>query len=110
MSPNEMKSSTTSSYGSGNSRFAKLRQAVKIVNSKGTKNVKTTDRGYGWSYQKRRAAILAKNPKCYICDKPGADSVDHVPSRQDPKAVLKPCHVSCNSARGVRQREAKRDK
>jgi 5-methylcytosine-specific restriction endonuclease McrA len=91
------------------SRFQLLHKKV-TVNAKGTKNVKTTDRGYGWSYQKRRAEILSKNPKCHICGKSGADSIDHVPSRQDPNAVLKPCHVSCNSARGVRQREAKRGK
>jgi len=91
------------------SKFSKLRQKV-TVDKDGTKSVKTSDRGYGWSYQKRRAEILSKNPKCYICGKPGADSVDHVPSRQDPNAKLRACHLSCNSARGVRQREAKRGK
>ena len=89
------------------SKFAKLKQTV-TVGAHGTKSVSTTDRGYGWSYQKRRTEILASHPKCYLCGKPGADSVDHVPSRSDPNAVLKPCHLSCNSARGVRQREARR--
>jgi 5-methylcytosine-specific restriction endonuclease McrA len=70
----------------------------------------TTSRGYGWDYQKKRKEVLSKSRRCHVCGKLGADTVDHVPNAQDPKAKLLPCHSKCNESRGVRQREAKRGK
>lgn len=59
----------------------------------------------GRPYRRARAATLAASNICWICGKPGADTVDHVVPRSLGGAVadrsnLRPAHYSCNSARG----------
>lgn len=67
----------------------------------------TTDsRGLGWSYQKKRAAILQRDGYvCWLCGQPGADTVDHVIPRArggtDDDDNLRAAHLSCNSGRRV---------
>ena len=67
---------------------------------------KTSERGYGWAWQKARAAFLEEHPLCEMCDKAGrvtaATVVDHkTPHRGDEaifwdrsnwQAICKPHH------------------
>jgi 5-methylcytosine-specific restriction endonuclease McrA len=67
----------------------------------------TTERGLGWTYQKKRARILARDGYvCWLCGQPDADSVDHVVPRvhggDDTDANLRAAHLRCNSSRGAR--------
>jgi 5-methylcytosine-specific restriction protein A len=64
----------------------------------------STERGLGWSYQKKRPHILARDGGvCWICGGLGADSVDHVVPRArgggNGDENLRAAHLSCNSAR-----------
>jgi 5-methylcytosine-specific restriction protein A len=73
----------------------------------------TTERGYGWDWQKFQPRFLAENPLCQDCLDKGivtaASEVHHVvkikdrPDRKlDPdncKALCKPCHLK-RSAKG----------
>jgi 5-methylcytosine-specific restriction endonuclease McrA len=61
------------------------------------------------TYRWRRlsAAILSRSTTCWICGRPGADSVDHltpIAAGGDPfdPANLAPAHTVCNSARAAR--------
>lgn len=59
----------------------------------------------GRPYRRMRAQILAEDDTCWICGKPGADTIDHLlpisrgGSVLDKKNCL-PAHQACNSARG----------
>jgi 5-methylcytosine-specific restriction endonuclease McrA len=61
-------------------------------------------RGRPW--RRLRARILAESDVCWLCGKPGADSIDHVvPLSIDPSLAhditnLRPAHLRCNSRRG----------
>jgi 5-methylcytosine-specific restriction endonuclease McrA len=64
----------------------------------------TTARGLGWSYQRKRERILARDGYiCWLCGLPGADSVDHVTPRvrggDDSDENLRAAHGRCNSGR-----------
>lgn len=67
----------------------------------------TTQRGYGWAWQKlRRKAFDIYGRTCHLCGRPGADTIDHL----DPVSVVggalpdlarvRPAHTTCNSGRG----------
>lgn len=58
-------------------------------------------------YRKLRAAILAESDICYICGKPGANSVDHVvpiaKGGKNTRENMKPAHMfPCNRSKGTR--------
>lgn len=59
-----------------------------------------------WAYQKARAHVLAANDVCWLCGRPGADTVDHVvPTSVEPRLALdvtnmRPAHHGCNARRG----------
>lgn len=61
-------------------------------------------------YLRNRRVILAGNPPCHLCGRPGADSVDHIVPLQNGGAHnldnLRPAHRSCNSRAGNRARQA----
>ena len=65
------------------------------------------DRAAYRRYQKLRLVILASQPACAICGKPGADSIDHIVplskgGRIDDLANMRPAHqFPCNHQRGV---------
>lgn len=67
----------------------------------------TTAKGLGWEWQKLRAeAFKMYGRTCWICGRPGADTIDHL----DPRSThgpwiphitrVRPAHTRCNSARG----------
>jgi 5-methylcytosine-specific restriction endonuclease McrA len=62
----------------------------------------------GRPWRRLRTEILAQSDICYLCGKPGADTVDHVvplsvaPERAHDKTNLAPAHRSCNSKKGNR--------
>ena len=70
----------------------------------------------GHAWRQVRAAVLATSDICWLCGKPGANSVDHIislkamrslpPAEQRSLALnpanLRPAHFRCNSARGAR--------
>jgi 5-methylcytosine-specific restriction endonuclease McrA len=60
----------------------------------------------GRPWNRIRNAVLATSTTCWICGKPGADTVDHLTPQSrggapyDPRN-LAPAHRSCNSKRGA---------
>jgi 5-methylcytosine-specific restriction enzyme A len=67
----------------------------------------TTERGLGWSYQRKRQRILERDRfVCALCGHPGADSVDHVVPRSrggsNDDSNLRAAHAHCNASRGAR--------
>ena len=66
----------------------------------------TSARGLGFAYQRKRQRILARDRHvCWICGRPGADSVDHVVPRarggDDSDTNLRAAHSTCNASRGA---------
>src|SRR5437867_12064203 len=66
----------------------------------------TTERGLGWSYQRKRERVLARDGYvCWLCGLPGADTVDHVIPRarggDDSDENLRAAHAQCNASRGA---------
>lgn len=63
----------------------------------------TTQRGYGWQWQKLRLIILAEEPLCRFCRERGlvtpADEVDHIDGnahnndRDNLRPLCRPCHL-----------------
>lgn len=66
----------------------------------------STQRGYNSDYSKKRRTILSDGPSCYLCGKPGADSVDHeialTNGGTNEISNLKPSHLKCNLSKGSR--------
>jgi len=67
----------------------------------------TTERGLGWSYQRKRARIIERDHGiCWLCNQAGAETVDHVVPRarggDDSDANLRAAHAACNMSRGAR--------
>src|SRR6266849_1308297 len=67
----------------------------------------TTERGLGWSYQRKRQRILERDGYvCWLCHEPGADTVDHVVPRvrggDDSHENLRAAHERCNTSKGAR--------
>ena len=60
----------------------------------------------GHRWRKLRSEVLRTSDVCWICQKPGSTTVDHiVPVSLDPSRALdptnvRPAHLTCNSARG----------
>jgi 5-methylcytosine-specific restriction endonuclease McrA len=58
-------------------------------------------------WKKVRAEVLASSDVCWLCSKPGADTVDHVlplsiyPELAHDISNLRPAHRSCNSSKGA---------
>lgn len=62
----------------------------------------TTERGYGWRYQKARRALLASNPMCHWCKVKPATTADHEPPMHvvgGPHLMLVPSCGPCNYGR-----------
>jgi 5-methylcytosine-specific restriction protein A len=79
---------------------------VQLAARRGT----TTQRGLGWSYQRRRAVILKRDGYvCGICGGLGAVSVDHKVPRSlggdDSDSNLRAAHKRCNERRGAGRQE-----
>ena len=61
----------------------------------------------GHKWRKLREQVLAGNDICWLCGKPGADTVDHIlPLSKFPELAhdlgnLRPAHRSCNSKKGA---------
>ena len=61
----------------------------------------------GHKWRMLRKQVLEGNPNCWLCGKPGADTVDHIlPLSQFPELAhditnLRPAHRSCNSSKGA---------
>lgn len=57
-------------------------------------------------YARNRRTVLAGNPACAICGRPGADTVDHVTpvamGGDNELANLRPAHGWCNRSKGAR--------
>ena len=57
------------------------------------------------AYQASRRRILADQPPCAICGKPGADTIDHIQPIElggtNDEWNLRPAHRSCNSRLGA---------
>ena len=66
-------------------------------------------------WKQLRRQILASSDVCWLCGKPGADTVDHVlPLSQFPELAhdignLRPAHKSCNSSKGASTGQSKPD-
>ena len=77
-----------------------------------TRDMTTTERGYGWTWQKRRDAILAREPLCRPCKQAGrvtsATEIDHVvPKAQggtDQPDNLQPICSDCHEAKTKTER------
>ena len=58
-------------------------------------------------WRKLRKQVLAANDVCWLCGKPGADTVDHVlplslyPELAHDMSNLRPAHIACNSSKGA---------
>ena len=58
-------------------------------------------------WKRLRRQILASSDVCWLCGKPGADTVDHLlPLSQFPELAhdignLRPAHKTCNSKKGA---------
>lgn len=63
---------------------------------------------YGSAYRTARARVLAESTVCWICGRPGSDTVDHVVpvarGGSHDAANLRPAHLGCNSSRGAGRR------
>lgn len=61
----------------------------------------------GARWRRLRAQVLEANNICWLCGKPGADSVDHVlplsiyPELAHDMSNLRPAHIACNSSKGA---------
>ena len=59
-------------------------------------------------WRKIRKQVLESSDQCWLCGKPGADTVDHVlplsiyPELARHMCGLRPAHNSCNSRKGPR--------
>lgn len=59
------------------------------------------------AWKKLRRQILEGNDICWLCGKPGSDTVDHIlPLSKFPELAhdlgnLRPAHKSCNSKKGA---------
>jgi 5-methylcytosine-specific restriction protein A len=68
----------------------------------------TTQRGYGWPWQKARKVVLAEEPLCRICSKDGrvtvAEEVDHIDgnSHNNERENLRPLCRLCHLRRTAR--------
>lgn len=74
----------------------------------------TTQRGYGWAWQKlRREAFALYGTWCWWCGQPGADTIDHldpvsrVGARLPHITRVRPAHGRCNSSRGNKPVESR---
>ena len=75
----------------------------------------STDRGYGWEWQKLRLALLAAEPLCRLCTEAGkiveATCIDHVvPKVQggtDDPSNLRPLCALCNARKSVADKAGK---
>ena len=60
-------------------------------------------------YRRHRRLVLAGNPPCHLCGRPGADTVDHIvpviAGGDNGLENLRPAHRSCNSRAGNRYRQ-----
>ncbi len=56
-------------------------------------------------YRRARAVVKATGPTCWLCGKPGADTLDHVTPLAagglNVPSNWAPAHLSCNSRRGA---------
>lgn len=63
-------------------------------------------------YREARRRVLAVSDVCWLCGRPGADTVDHIVpyalGGADTIDNLRPAHRSCNSRRGVGKRDRMR--
>jgi 5-methylcytosine-specific restriction endonuclease McrA len=61
----------------------------------------------GHRWRRLRKQVLDANDICWLCGKPGADTVDHVlplsiyPELAHDIGNLRPAHQRCNSAKGA---------
>lgn len=86
---------------------------VEVVSDSWRQNKSSTQRGYGYKWQKARESFLKKNPLCVYCQRDdrvtAANVVDHiVPHRGDMKLFWRESNwqalcSSCHSS--VKQRE-----
>jgi len=59
-----------------------------------------------WKFKMLRRQVLAESDVCWLCARPGADTVDHVlplslyPELAEDITNLRPAHMTCNSSRG----------
>jgi 5-methylcytosine-specific restriction endonuclease McrA len=59
------------------------------------------------AWKRMRRQILEANDVCWLCGKPGANTIDHVlPLSQFPELAhdlgnLRPAHKTCNSSKGA---------
>ena len=67
----------------------------------------TTERGYGWDWQKRRLAYLMDHPVCVRCGYP-AKVVDHVIPKAvggaDDESNFQALCLSCHNAKSAKER------
>ena len=71
----------------------------------------TTERGYGWAWQKLRKAVLDLNPCCVHCELMGrttaATEVDHIVAKSkggtDEESNLCALCISCHSIKSCRE-------
>lgn len=69
----------------------------------GKHQLTTTERGYGWQWQKIRLVILAQEPLCRFCKEAGritmAEEVDHIDGdsfnndQENLRPLCRPCHL-----------------
>jgi 5-methylcytosine-specific restriction endonuclease McrA len=58
-------------------------------------------------WKKLRLQVLAASDVCWLCSRPGADTVDHIlplalyPELAHDMSNLRPAHKSCNSRKGA---------
>ncbi|WP_144121135.1 HNH endonuclease [Catellatospora sichuanensis] len=67
-----------------------------------------TQRGYDYEYQQNRILLLRTNTLCWLCNRYGSDTADHIiplsRGGSNKLSNLRPAHKSCNSRRGNRPR------
>lgn len=70
----------------------------------------TTQRGLGWTHQKRARESITPADLCWRCGQPGTPADPITADHETPRAQggsdspLRPAHRSCNSRRGAQQR------